>query len=447
MIGLIRRRGVAVVAGAAVISGGLAFALGGGGGYTATIVFPVATNLHTGGAVDIQGFQVGNVAHLAVRNGQAMVTVAINRRYAPLHAGTKAAIDYRSLLGERYVELTPGPKTNPAIPDGGILPGGENRVEISALVSQLGPATRARLVSLIPQLQTLLAGPNTVNTRQTITEGAPAVQALGQVLAAVGQDGLALHRLVAGMANLSTRLVQRQSDVAGTVQGLDQAFSAVARQQSSLTSTLSQLPATLSAAQHTVGQLPGTTATVLPLLKDLQPVSASLPSFSAKLQPVLSELQPVSSLLVPTLDGLSSLLRYTPMLLGSLNATLPSVTQAAYPLEPVASFLRPYTPELAGFATNWANWLSNYNQAGNFLRGQVPVGTTSVAGFRVGGITVPGGTSATGRNSLELTQVPDPPPGYINGSAPTDAAGSAIQAGNGFVQGGLGAAGSSGGHP
>lgn len=446
MIRLVRRS-VALAAGAAVTAGGLLFASSGGGSYTATIVFPVATNLHTGGAVDIQGFQVGNVAHLGVRNGQAMVTVAIDRRYAPLHAGTKASIDYRSLLGERYVELTPGPKTNPVIPDGGILQGGENRVEISALVSQLGPATRAQLVSLIPQLQTLLAGPNTANVQQTITEAAPAVQALGQILAAVGQDGLALHQLVAGMANLSSRLVQRQNDVAGTVQGLDQAFSAVARQQSSLTSALSQLPATLTAARQTVGLLPATTATVLPLLQDLQPVSASLPSFSAKLQPVLSQLQPVSSLLVPTLGGLANLLRGTPALLGSLNATLPLVTQAAYPLEPVASFLRPYTPELAGFVTNWANWLSNYNQAGNFLRGQVPVGTTSVAGFQVGGITVPGGVSETGRNSLELTQVPDPPPGYINGSAPTDAAGSAIQAGNGFAQGASSIAGSSGGQP
>ena len=82
----------------------------GGGGYTVTIVFPAASNLNTGGLVEVNGFTVGNVKHLGVNNGQAMVQVSLNSANAPLHDGTTASIDYKSLLGERYVDLVPGPR-------------------------------------------------------------------------------------------------------------------------------------------------------------------------------------------------------------------------------------------------------------------------------------------------------------------------------------------------
>lgn len=429
----------AAIAAASVLLAGLLYLVfGGGGGYTATIVFPAATNLNTGGAVDIHGFQVGTVQHLAVRDGEAMVTVSIDSKYAPLHAGTKAAIDYRSLLGERYVELTPGARSNPPIPSGGVLTGGEDRVELDQVVSQLDPATRAKLVALLPQLATAFGGTNTADVNQTITQAAPAVQALGQVLNAVGQDGLALHQLVVSMAALSSRLVQRQSDLVGTIQGMDSAFGAVSQQQASLSEAIGQLPATLNDAQQTLGHLPLTTTKVTPLLDQLKPVSASLTSFSAQLDPVLSALQPVSSLLVPTLTSLSSLLRYTPGLLSVADATLPSLTEAAYPLEPVANFLRPYTPELAGFVTNWNSWFSTYNLNGHFLHGQTPVGPISVAGFQIGGISVPGGGSLGGGQPLQGVEVPNPPPGFLDGEPPTDAAGSAVQAGQSLAQSGTG---------
>jgi phospholipid/cholesterol/gamma-HCH transport system substrate-binding protein len=251
------------------------------------------------------------------------------------------------------------------------------RVEIDQIVSQMDPATRAKLTALIPQLNNIVKGQGTQNTQETLQSAEPAVKALAQVLNAVGADGQTLHQLVTDMAGLSTRLVNRQGDLTNTVSGLDQSMSAIATQTGSLSSGINQLPSTLSQAQATLDQVPGTTQAALPLLSDLNTTSADLPAFSAKLEPVLTALQPVSQKLIPTFLGLDNLLHYTPALVNTANATVPQVTQAATEVQPAVSFLRPYTPELAGFLTNWGNTFSTFDNTGHLVPVPVVFGATS----------------------------------------------------------------------
>ena len=368
----------------ALVAGILVWRLGGGGGYHVTIVFPEATDLNNGSLVEVNGFSVGKVSHLGVSDGQAMVTVALNSANAPLHSGTTAKIDYKALLGERYVEITPAPASNPMIPNGGVLPGGEDRVELSNVLSALDPQTRQRLADVIPQLSTTLG--NTTNVNQTVQAAAPSVTALAQVLDAVGQNGLALRQLVSSMADLSTRLVNRQNSLVSTVSGLTTASQNISQQDANLTTGLQNLPSTLSAADTTLSKLPATTTAVVPLLGDLAPGAAALPSFAAKLAPVINQLSPVVSQLQTTLPSLDVLLSDTPGLVNSANATVPGLTQAtstlvrpqrvgtptgsgngvSYSTTSVLDFARPYTPELAAFFTNWGTWLANYSSNGHF---------------------------------------------------------------------------------
>jgi phospholipid/cholesterol/gamma-HCH transport system substrate-binding protein len=357
--------------------------------YEVTVVFPEATDLENGSLVEVNGFDVGNVARLAVNDGQAMVTVAVSGQNNPLHTGTTATIDYKALVGERYVELVPGPRSNPSIPNHGVITGGENRVELAQALDSLNPATREQLQKDIPQLSTLTGGTNTDNIQQTLTDAAPTIQALSAVLSAVGSDGVALRNLVTGMAQLTTRLNTKQSSLVSTVSGLDQTFDAVAKQDDALQTSISALPATLTQANTTLKMLPTTTQDVLPLLSDLQPGAAALPAFAAKLEPVADELQPVVTDVQPTLTGLNTLLTYTPNLESSLNAVVPGVQTSLTTLETnqtlntatgteqsnVLDFLRPYTPELAGFVTNWSNWLSAYDDTGHVAPIAVEYGT------------------------------------------------------------------------
>lgn len=411
---------VALVVVAALVAVIVVWRVGGSSGYTVTLQFPAATDLGTGGLVDINGFKVGNVKKLSVKSGQALVQVTVNAANAPLHTGTTADIQYRSLLGERYVELTPGPQTNPVLPNGAMVSNGNGnivpRVEISDLLNRLDPTTRSQLADLMPQVQQILAGPNTGNAQQTLQTAEPAVRALAQVLDAVGADGQTLHQLVTDMAGLSTRLVTKQSSLVSTVSGLDQAMGALATQTSGLSTGISALPSTLTQAQSTLDKVPATASVAVPLLGDLRSATSDLPAFASKLSPVLTELQPVSAQLVGTVNGLDNLLHYTPALVGSANATVPAVTAAAKGLQPALQFLRPYSPEMAGILTNWGSWLDTYNATGHLVPIPAIFGATS--------LDIPGLPNTAGLT----TDANRPPGGLIGQPQPvTDAAGNPAQ--------------------
>jgi phospholipid/cholesterol/gamma-HCH transport system substrate-binding protein len=437
---------------AAVVIGAVAYKATSGGGYAVTIVFPEATDLHTGSLVEVQGFTVGKIAKLGLNNGQAMVTVSVGGAYDPLHAGSTAKIDYKALIGERYVEIIPGPASNPKIPNGGVITGGEDRVELQDVLNALNPETRKRLADLIPQLAVTLGSP--ANVSNTLTAAAPTVTDLAQLLDAVGSNGAALHQLVATMADLSTRLVNQQSSLVATVSGLTQANTAVAAQDNQLTTGLQGLPETLTQATSVLTKLPTTTRDVVPLLDDLAPGAAALPAFSADLDPVLSQLSPTLTQLQPSLSSLTTLLHYTPGLATTANATVPGVTQALSTLTApqqvtvptdangsstttittsVLDWLRPYTPELASFQTNWADWLASYNPSGHFG----PITGIFGAGALVGDVPTTNGYSSP---ATSLDGVPLPPsatngppfPGTVAGQPcqscydATDAAGNPV---------------------
>src|SRR3954462_7892457 len=74
--------------------------------------------------VRISGVNVGKVQNIALApNGkQALATVAIDDQYAPLPESTRAILRTKTLLGETYIELTPGSNDGPELADGGVVP-------------------------------------------------------------------------------------------------------------------------------------------------------------------------------------------------------------------------------------------------------------------------------------------------------------------------------------
>ena len=59
-------------------------------------------------------------------------TMQIDSRYAPLPANTKAILRAKSLLGETYIQLTPGNRNGPHIPDGGTISADLDRADGAA---------------------------------------------------------------------------------------------------------------------------------------------------------------------------------------------------------------------------------------------------------------------------------------------------------------------------
>src|SRR3954452_23280054 len=73
--------------------------------------------------VRISGVPVGKVEQIKAnkRTGLADVTIQLDAKYAPLPSDAKAILRQKTLLGETYVELTPGTTSAKAIPENGRL--------------------------------------------------------------------------------------------------------------------------------------------------------------------------------------------------------------------------------------------------------------------------------------------------------------------------------------
>src|SRR3954469_10843926 len=95
-------------------------------GYTLKVPFTEAGLLAAQSDVRISGVSVGKVTKIELGEGEnagsAVATIELIDKYAPIPENSKAILRQKTLLGETYVELTPGNREDKKLPDGGELP-------------------------------------------------------------------------------------------------------------------------------------------------------------------------------------------------------------------------------------------------------------------------------------------------------------------------------------
>jgi phospholipid/cholesterol/gamma-HCH transport system substrate-binding protein len=85
-------------------------------------VFPSVAGLDDKASVRVAGVRVGRVDGVGLEGTQARITLALEKPL-PLTQGTTARIANLGLLGEKYVELIPGPPSAPPLPENAVLIG------------------------------------------------------------------------------------------------------------------------------------------------------------------------------------------------------------------------------------------------------------------------------------------------------------------------------------
>jgi phospholipid/cholesterol/gamma-HCH transport system substrate-binding protein len=107
----------------------------GGGGYQVIAVFSSAGGLKVGAAVEIAGVEVGRIKSLSLdEDYQARVVLDIDRAVS-LQDDSMASIKTKGLLGEKYVDITPG-GTEEIIEEGGIILDTEPPIDLEQLISK-----------------------------------------------------------------------------------------------------------------------------------------------------------------------------------------------------------------------------------------------------------------------------------------------------------------------
>lgn len=377
-----------------------------------TVVLPDAIGVEEGTPVQLRGFDVGQVSDVSERDGKAIVELNVDKLPRPLHAGTTVTVEWRSLLGERYLRLQPGPEANPVLPDGAMLRSGPPQVVVEDILESLDQPTRTHLASFLKQFNATMDG-HQQDFNDTLRTAGPTVQALGAVLDGIGADGRSIKTVLANLRQVTSVLAARKAGLSSTVTDLNRLTSTAAAHEQQLSDGLAQLPGTLDSARTALDKVPAAADATVPLLHDLRPAADRLPGVARNLSPVMHQLRPTIRRLGPTLHAVDRLFDRTPDFLDEAIDVLPQMHTALDRAGPAVGFLRPYTPEIMGFVDNWGSLFSTYDSTGHYTSPLVVTGKTALDDNP--NVTIPG---EVGRTAMAPGAVVDQPWADAGGSTP-----------------------------
>ncbi len=227
-------------------------------GYRFQVKFPEATQLAQEADVRISGVNVGKVKTKEPdqETGLTETQIEIDDRYAPLPQDTKAVLRQKSLLGETYVELSPGHREGKIMRDGGRLPVGavSPTVEIDEIFRAFGPKTRRAFQTwLAEQGRAVKAGGQDLNNAlATLT---PFAQDVSDVLKILDEQERATRGLVRDTGAVFGALSARRGQLRSLISNSNRVFQTTANRDRQLADAFVAFPTFLRETRTTTRRL------------------------------------------------------------------------------------------------------------------------------------------------------------------------------------------------
>jgi len=214
-------------------------------GYSA--VFADASRLESGDSVRVAGIRVGTVNTVSLRPDKTVVVQFDTDRNVVLTAGTKAAVRYLNLVGDRYLELVDGPgstrvltagsqisvdRTEPALDLdlllGGLKPviQGLNPQDVNALTSSLVQVFQGQDATLESLLSKTSSFSNALADNGQVVE--QLIDNLKTVVATLAKDGDKFSGAIDGLEKLITGLSQDRDPIGAAIESLDNGTASIA---------------------------------------------------------------------------------------------------------------------------------------------------------------------------------------------------------------------------
>lgn len=200
--------------------------------HTYKAMFTDATSLLPGDDVRVAGVRVGQVKKIEIADRKyAEVTFTVETD-VPLTVGTQAALRFRNLVGQRYIDLTPGPGSGAQLEPGATIPLSHTTpaLDLTALFNGFQPLFQALTPDQVNKLsyeiiQTLQGTGGTVtdlaaHTASLTTAIADRDQVVGQVIDNLTKTLGTVDANADGLNELITQLQRLVSGLAGDRQAI-----------------------------------------------------------------------------------------------------------------------------------------------------------------------------------------------------------------------------------
>ncbi|HEX3835003.1 MAG TPA: MlaD family protein [Solirubrobacteraceae bacterium] len=362
-------------------------------GYEFRASFTDASQLADQADVRIAGVSVGKVIAktLDPQGNRTVATIQMANKFAPIHSDARAILRQKTILGETYVQLTPGTPHSPVLKDGALLARSNvtSAVQLDQIFDALDPKTRAAFRQWQQQLAVAVKG-NDQNISDVIGNLPTFAADTTDLLQVLDVQHTAVVRLVQNGGTLFAALNKDPAALRNLITSAETTFHTTAANNNAIAATFHVFPTFLDETKKTMTRLKSFSLDTDPLVKKLEPVAVNL-------RPTLVDVQKLSPSLRNFLTNLGPLITASkaglPAIRDTLNGATPLLASLGPFLEqlnPVLTWLSEHQQLISDFISNGAAGLAAKTTSfggdgtGHYLRQFQPIGpeTLSLAANR-----------------------------------------------------------------
>jgi phospholipid/cholesterol/gamma-HCH transport system substrate-binding protein len=326
-------------------------------GYRFTVPFNEATQLAQESDVRISGVSVGKVKAIDLSDsGNADATVELDAKYAPIPDDTRAILRQKTLLGETYVELTPGSNEADPLPEGGSLPPAQvsDAVQLDEIFRAFNPRTRTAFQAWMQGAAASLRGRG--DDFSIALASLPSfADSADRLLRLLDSQDVALSSFIRNTGQAFGALSEREGQLRGTIQNSAEVIATTAQRNAELEQIFTIFPTFLRESRTTLDRL-------RQFAVDTDPVAVGLQPAVRELTPTLEDVQTLTPVLGAFFVGLQKAVDFGPAGLAAtrklLDSDLPPLLKGFNPwlaqFNPILEVLRMYRHEITSALGNLA---------------------------------------------------------------------------------------------
>jgi phospholipid/cholesterol/gamma-HCH transport system substrate-binding protein len=324
-------------------------------GYRFQASFAEATQLAKEADVRISGVPVGKVKTIEpdTKTGRTTAVIEMESRYAPVKSDAKAMLRQKTLLGETYVELTPGTPDAKPIPENGTLAQAQvsPTVELDEILRAFDPKTRrAWQTWMQAQAQGIDGYGQDIN--DALGNLGPFAEDTATLVDILNRQEGAVSRLISNSGVVFGALTERQGQLRSLIRNSNRVFATTASRDEALKDAFVALPTFEDESRVTVRRLAEFATDTDPLVDQLRPAARELSPTLIDLSALAPDLKRLFIELNPLIDASKTGFPAAQRVLEDLRPLLAQVDPAADQVVPILDFVGLYKEELNAFFAN-----------------------------------------------------------------------------------------------
>jgi phospholipid/cholesterol/gamma-HCH transport system substrate-binding protein len=338
-------------------------------GYRFHVAFPEATQLANQSDVRISGVSVGKVIAMEPgKDNRTDTTIELKNSFAPIPVNTKAILRVKSLLGETYVELTPGSRKGKQVADGGRLSAAAvaPTVELDEILSTFDAKTRKAFQTWMESQAAAVQGRGPdINAFFGNLPGF--TDKFNKLFETLDAQQAATSKAVSATGEVFDAISEREGQLRGLVTDSQRLFAVTAARNDDLAKIFQKLPRFERESRTTLPQLTEFGDRAQPVVQQLQPAATAMGPAFAALNDVAPQFDGFFGQLQDVVDASEKGLPAFNRILGNLPPLLDQFQPFLRNANPIVKHISDNKREVTGFFANTAAASQAYDIGGQAL--------------------------------------------------------------------------------